>query len=557
MTTYYFSSSGSNSNSGTSSGSPWYDVHGSGGGSITINSGDQFLFKKGDVWTSMSALGIFPANGVTTANVTIGTYGSGAAPVLAASIFCECDTYVGGGTVYATSSGWTISGLHMNGNSIYCNVMSGYSGVCTGVDISGCTNAKISIGTGASISITGNSLAAVYLSNISSITWNTNTVVGTGPFTFTNGPGGTWTGPFGDVVLSGQTSSTTFTGAAGNITATSNTGALTFNAVTGGALTATSNGAVTVSGCTLQSVQVSISTGAVSIDQNSVSGGGGADNTIAGPAGIQVSGNTSTCTIQRNAVYGIITAAAEGAGILVDAASSGVVVQYNLVYNCAGPGIHLYGSPLVAGHTGTVVRYNLTWHNCQGVAGGRYGELTISHRVASSSIYNNTLIAADVGTTQPPAVLTRGRSMTGVTIRNNILVSAGGPTVAAHTTALDTSAILFQGNAYWRPSGFSVAWYGTTYSTLAAWRAALTQEKNGGTSYGYTADPLFVDAVSTPAVTAPVTSIAAANGLKLQGGSPYTGAGLNLNSLFGTNIGTRDYFNTALSNPWSIGGAEY
>jgi hypothetical protein len=112
-----------------------------------------------------------------------------------------------------------------------------------------------------------------------------------------------------------------------------------------------------------------------------------------------------------------------------------------------------------------------------------------------------------------------------------------------------------QGNNYYTPAGFSVKWIATNYTSLSAWRTATSEELIGSTPTGYAVNPVLVAPTASPTVTNP-SVLTGANGLKLQSSSPLTKVGLNLNSSFGTNVGTQDYWGTVLSAPFSIGAAQ-
>ena len=72
-TTYYVSTSGSDSNNGTSTATPWADLSVSVG---KLNAGDTLLLKRGDTFNETSVIS------VEDANVTIGCFGEGARPIV-------------------------------------------------------------------------------------------------------------------------------------------------------------------------------------------------------------------------------------------------------------------------------------------------------------------------------------------------------------------------------------------------------------------------------------------------------------------------------------------
>lgn len=75
--TYYISNSGSDAAAGTSTGTAWATVAQVNGS--TFAAGDQILFQRGGVWREQLTI---PNSGGTGNRITIGAYGSGAAPVI-------------------------------------------------------------------------------------------------------------------------------------------------------------------------------------------------------------------------------------------------------------------------------------------------------------------------------------------------------------------------------------------------------------------------------------------------------------------------------------------
>src|SRR5947209_7096517 len=105
-TTYYVSTSGSDSNSGTSTGSPWRSLAKVNG--TTFAPGDRILFQAGGAWTGQ----LWPkGSGASGSPITIGDYGSGALP-----------SFAGGGAVADTvklwnQQYWTITDIDVSNNA--------------------------------------------------------------------------------------------------------------------------------------------------------------------------------------------------------------------------------------------------------------------------------------------------------------------------------------------------------------------------------------------------------------------------------------------------------
>jgi parallel beta-helix repeat protein len=98
--TFYISSStGSDSNTGTSSSSPWKTL--SKVNSQTFMAGDGILFKRGDVWYGSLTIS---ASGSSSAPITYGAYGSGEKPIISGFTTVSGWTSYGGGTYYKSVS---------------------------------------------------------------------------------------------------------------------------------------------------------------------------------------------------------------------------------------------------------------------------------------------------------------------------------------------------------------------------------------------------------------------------------------------------------------------
>jgi hypothetical protein len=80
-TTYYVSNSGSDSNSGTSTSSPWKTISKVQNFLGSLRPGDSVLFQRGGVWNEMLNAGV-DIVGTSSARITFGNYGSGNLPII-------------------------------------------------------------------------------------------------------------------------------------------------------------------------------------------------------------------------------------------------------------------------------------------------------------------------------------------------------------------------------------------------------------------------------------------------------------------------------------------
>jgi hypothetical protein len=88
-TTYYVAAAGSDSNSGTSTGTPWQTIAKVNG--ATFSPGDSVLFNRGDAWYGTSL--VIPSSGSSGSPITFGAYGSGANPILKGSTALSTSGY--------------------------------------------------------------------------------------------------------------------------------------------------------------------------------------------------------------------------------------------------------------------------------------------------------------------------------------------------------------------------------------------------------------------------------------------------------------------------------
>jgi parallel beta-helix repeat protein len=139
---YYVSSSqGKDSNSGTSSSSPWKTISKVNSEMHYFNAGDQILFKRGDTWytTSDSSLMIHNVSASSDNRIKFGAYGSGARPKFSGNKSSGSD-FRGLIVVYGTSRYVTIDNIHVTKHrKDLINICPDTGGVsCVGITVSNC-----------------------------------------------------------------------------------------------------------------------------------------------------------------------------------------------------------------------------------------------------------------------------------------------------------------------------------------------------------------------------------------------------------------------------------
>ncbi len=240
----------------------------------------------------------------------------------------------------------------------------------------------------------------------------------------------------------------------------------------------------------------------------------------------------------------------DGGGFDFDGGCTNSIMQYNYAHDNYGAGYLLAqytGAPLMKNIT---IRYNISEND------GRKGDQGSIHLWASSTsggiqtvkIYNNTVFVKPITGATPKGFYIRSGPMSDIKLWNNIFQTTGG--VPLVQVPYNTGSCLFQGNSYW-PSGstFKIIWGATTYSSLTAWRTGTgnKQEYLNGVAKGLQVDAQFAD--TTLGVTFnDATKLTTLKRYKLKSTSGLINKGLNLKSLFGINVGSRDYWGTSIAS---------
>jgi hypothetical protein len=514
---YYVSAAGSDAAAGTSPATAWATI--SKVNAATLNAGESVMFRGGDTFTG--TVTVYASPGTATKPITFGSYGTGRAVINVA-------TAGGPGFDVYNVAGLVVRDLILTGPGS----TNTQAGVQFWKDTAGRADYALVDNVDASGFQFGISIGGTGGGGFSNITVQNCALHGNRDSGLTSfGPGFTGSNYAHSNITVTRTSAYSNPGISTNTTLHTGSG-IVLGSVTGG----------TIDQCQAH--------------DNGASNG----STTQGPYGIWAYDATAV-VMSRSVSYNNASGlgSIDGGGFGLDQNSSNCRIEYCLAYVNNGPGFLIFGLNTNSNNTGNTLRYNLSWGNCE-VNAASYGEITLLGNVLAASVYNNTSVAVTKASIQPsPFVVTAGGgSPSSCTVRNNIFMARStGSVVLADNAAWTTSALLFQGNDYFSTGTTRITWGGSSYTTLAAWRAAVAnQEVTSGSNSGQTADPLLVTPALAPTVTDP-TDTSGANGMKLQSGSPMATSGLDLATLFGTSIGTRDYFGAAVSSPYSVGAAEY
>jgi hypothetical protein len=505
--TYYVSATGSDSNDGLTTSTPWQTI--TKVNASSFSPGDVISFKGGDTFTGNLQIN---NSGSTGRPITYTSYGTGKATIA---------NTAGHGITAVDKQYITISNLTITGTG------TAYTGSYTGLSFFAFT-----AGTYHSISLSGLDISGFTYGcsfGATDATKNFDTISVTNSVFHDNRDNGfliygqdAFTGANYIATNATISNCTAYNNVGNAANTTSHTGdGIDFGRVNGG----------TIDGCTAYN--------------------NGANNACAaeGPVGIMTY-HSNNVTIQNCLAYSNKSGTAiDGDGIDIDLLCTNCTVQYCMSYNNVGAGILSWGST-----SGNVIRYNICWGNGKNTLGTPFGEIALgsSGTYSSIDVYNNTVIAQDF-TTSPPALYITG-TPSGVTVRNNIFYAANGSNVTT-TANFTTGQVLLQGNNYYRDGGELFSWNGTSYISLSTFRAALAgQETVTGSASGYTISPGLHNPLAQPTITA-ASNLTTQTDYELQDTSSLIGKGLNLNTLFGTNVGSRDFFGNALSSVFDIGAS--
>lgn len=270
-------------------------------------------------------------------------------------------------------------------------------------------------------------------------------------------------------------------------------------------------------------------------------------------------GDADSITVQDNEAYGQRTTSShDGAGFGFDAGTTNSIMQYNYSHDNGGPGFMLYAysnvSPPIVASDSNIIRFNVS-QNDDVVSTAEAASLFVGNDgvagdggITNLSVYNNTIYQSRAGAA---AIATGGGRPVDVTgtLSNNIYYTTGTIPFAINYGGGAATPLTWVGNDYFNTTGaFSLTNGATTYTSLASFQAAGF-EKVGSTPVGTTANPsLTTPGGGLTTNTTPGDPSPQAVAYKLLAGSPMLGAGQTIAS-----PGSQDFFNNSLPGSNSIG----
>jgi hypothetical protein len=503
--TYYVSPTGNDTAAGTSPSAAWQTL--AAVNATTLQAGDTVLLQGGATFAGTLTIGAADA-GTTAAPITISSFGTGRATISAGS---------SDGIDVTDTSGLVISNLDVEGNSPTNDTSIGIN-----LDNDQTTGGRLSNG----ILINDVDVAGFGLQGIA-----------IDAATLTNG--------FANVTVSNSTlhnddEAGLYSYAGAYKTNPAPYGMAHANIVVNN-VDAYDNAGNSIHGASGDGIELGDVEGAT-IENCTAYGNGTANpGTHGGPVGIWTY-NSDSVVIEHNESYDNTSGDLDGDGFDLDGGTTNATVEYNYSHDNAGSGILLCQFANGTTWGNNTVRYNVSQND-----GGAHNYAAIDMWAASNSdslgacdIYGNTIYDTKTGSNAPRGIEI-DVATTNIHVRDNIIdVAAGGLTVQVKNAG---TGLLFQGNDYWAGSSSTAAvyWNGTTYATLAAWRAAVpAQETVSGTATGLSVNPQLSNpgGGGTIGYGGDLTTLSA---YRIATGSPLVNAGVNLTSL-GLSVGATDYF---------------
>jgi hypothetical protein len=258
------------------------------------------------------------------------------------------------------------------------------------------------------------------------------------------------------------------------------------------------------------------------------------------------------------------SAGCDGLGFDLDGGVTNSLIQYCYAHDNDGAGFLLGNFEGAAPWGNNTVRFNIS------VNDSRTNNSAITLFTAPNTqwnglkLYNNTVYVTPSAKNTYPTfgafqMTDYGTNMSGVECYNNIFYTIGGLPLITVPITFVAQTPKFLGNLYYsNGESFSIT-YGTTYSSLINFRTAgIYCEKNGSRNLGLDLNPILVGKNKNPLTVYP-KSTASLNVFHFSKRSPCRNAGLDLKSLFGIDMGHRDFWGTTLKqeNGYDIGAYEF
>lgn len=218
----------------------------------------------------------------------------------------------------------------------------------------------------------------------------------------------------------------------------------------------------------------------------------------------------------------------DGGGFDIDGGAVNCILQYNYSHDNDGAGYLLAQYVGADPFYNNTVRFNISENDGRKNSYGGIG-LWGGSPFRDCYIYNNTVYTDDaVSNGTPSCLFMANTNYSGLKIFNNIFVSKGKAKLIDSPSQATASVIQFNGNCYFSAdNNFTITWGGTDYFSLPAWRNTSGQEKTGSVNTGLQENPLLLDPGKGGTLADPL-SLSSLSAYKVSPDSPVLNGGIDL-----------------------------
>lgn len=265
----------------------------------------------------------------------------------------------------------------------------------------------------------------------------------------------------------------------------------------------------------------------------------------------------------------------DGNGFGIDGGCQNCTIQYCYSHDNEGAGYGLFEYGSKNPHTNNTIRYNISQNDGRN---NKFGAFIVwgvdaTHKVTNDNVYGNSFYLSKAGLVDPlklPAgIKVLGNNIQNVKFMNNAFYMADnldftrGVSLTNQPFNILPAELLMQNNMYYNAGGSSKFSWGSSYNTLADWRTATSQEKTGGTDFGFEGDPGFTSPGTGGTIAGAIQDAFLAQGVnhvipnngdlktltqyQLTANAAAKTKGLNLATIYSINIGTKDYYGLPLA----------
>ncbi|MDX2245213.1 MAG: right-handed parallel beta-helix repeat-containing protein [Bacteroidia bacterium] len=245
----------------------------------------------------------------------------------------------------------------------------------------------------------------------------------------------------------------------------------------------------------------------------------------------------------------------DGGGFDLDGGCTESVIQYCYSHDNDGAGFLLAEYNGARPLRNNTLRYNISQNDARNNDYGGIHFWKGSGILSDVKIYNNVIFMSSGPGITPAAFRSVSAGIDSVLVANNLFITSGNIDLVDKSS--NSADIDFRGNAYYSMTGqYRYAEGANQYNNLAAWRTGKGQEMLSGNPVGFEGNPEVSNPGGGGTVGDP-TLLFTLNAYNLLSASPLKDTGLELNTVFGLNVGSQDFFNNSIpSNGQFDVGAE-